>query len=490
MHPLLELFENNVDADPNRLAFGDQHLTLDYRGLRAVAAGLALKISAGSRQPRVGVMAPASAACGAALFACWYAGRTPVPLNFLLAPEELARILHDAELDCVIAAEIFVDKLAPAGLNIIPLNAQSLAPGNVGTPSAVPTDLATIIYTSGTSGDPKGVCLSFDNLVQNARAAIDHARMNADQVFLSLIPQFHSFGLTVGTVIPPLLGASAWFLPRFTPAALVSLIEEKRISIMIAVASMYGALAKLKNADPAMLASLHLPISGGEPLAPAVARSFKQRFDRDIMEGYGLTETSPVVAVNMPWAYRLGSVGQPLPGVETAVVDAAGNNLPTDAVGELIIRGHCVMQGYYRRLPETAAAIRNGWLHTGDMGYLDADGFIHLTGRAKEMLIVGGENVFPGEIEAALCDHPAVAEAAVIGRPDDIRGEIPVAFVILNENAEIREQDLRAFCRDKLAGYKVPREIRIVPDLPRGPTGKILKRILKTMPTTSSAGPD
>jgi long-chain acyl-CoA synthetase len=490
MHPLLSIFEKNVAAAPRRVAFGDQSLVLDYRGLRAVAAGLAGRIRSESRQPRVGIMAPTSAAGGAAVFACWYAGRTPVPLNFLLGPAELVKIIRDAGLDGVIAVDLFAEKLAPTGLKVIPLNARTLVPGDLPAPHAEAGDIAAVIYTSGTSGDPKGVCLSFDNLLQNTRAAIEHARMTSDHVFLSVIPQFHSFGLTVGTVIPPLLGASVWYVPRFSPAGVIGLIAEKKVSIFVAIASMFGALAKMKTVDPAALASLTLPISGGEPLPAAVAAAFKERFGHEIMEGYGMTETSPVIAVNMPWAYRPGSVGRAMPGIEVAIVDTAGQVLQAGEIGELVIRGHCVMQGYLNKPEATAGAIRDGRLHTGDMGFIDPDGFIHLTGRAKEMLIVGGENVFPGEIEAVLCAHPAVAEAAVIGQVDPVRGEIPVAYVILNENAEIQEQDLRVYCRDKLAGYKVPREIRITRELPRGPTGKILKRALKTMPTPSSAPRD
>ena len=490
MHPLLDIFEKNIDASPERTVLGDPSLMLDYRGLRAVASGLAASIRSETDRPRVGIMAPTSTACGAAIYACWYAGRTPVPLNFLLGPEELIKIIRDAGLDCVIAIDLFAEKLAPTGLKVIPLNAQTLVPGAGSAPEAKPNDIAAIIYTSGTSGDPKGVCLSFDNLVQNTKAAIQHAHMTPDQVFLSVIPQFHSFGLTVGTVIPPLLGATVWYVPRFSPAAIIGLIAEKKVSIFVAIASMFGALAKMKTADPTQLASLVLPISGGEPLPNAIVQTFKARFGHEIMEGYGMTETSPVVAVNMPWLYRPGSVGQALPGIEVAIADTAGKALAAGEIGELVIRGHCVMQGYLNKPEATAATIREGWLHTGDMGFIDTDGFIHLTGRAKEMMIVGGENVFPGEIEAVLCDHPAVAEAAVIGQEDPIRGEIPVAYVILNENAEIRDSDLRAYCREKIAGYKAPREVRIVKDLPRGPTGKILKRALRAMPTPSSARPD
>ena len=483
MHPLLNEFERNVAASPDRPAVCDQSLILDYRSLQAVAAGLAGQIRSETKQARVGVMAPTSSACATAILACWYAGRTPVPLNFLLGEQELGQVVHDAGLDCVLTIEHFSAALAPTGLKTLLLSAQTLVPGQIETPSAKASDTAAIIYTSGTSGTPKGVCLSFDNLVRNAHACIEHARIDTKQVFLSVIPQFHSFGFTVGTVAPLLLGVTAWYLPRFSPAMVVSTVAEKGVTVLIAIASMYGALAKMKGADRAALASLYLAISGGEPLSPRVVEAFHKRFGIEIMEGYGLTESSPVVAVNMPWEHRSGSVGRPLPGIDVSAVDEMGRVLPAGEVGKLVIRGHGVMKGYHNQPDATAAVVQDGALHTGDMGRVDPDGFIHITGRAKEMMIVGGENVFPIEIEAVLCEHPAVTEAAVVGMPDDVRGELPLAYVLLHEGAEVDEKELRTHCRQHLAGYKVPREIRIEQDLPRGPTGKILKRELKIKPT-------
>lgn len=482
MHPLLGEFEQTVAARPDRPAACDQSLILDYRSLRAAAAGLAERIATKTDQPQVGIMAPTSSVCAAAIFACWYAGRIPVPLNFLFGPDELGGVIRDAGLDCVLTTPTFADVLAPTGLKTLLLSAQTLAPGRMPAPSADPNDTAAIIYTSGTAGVPKGVCLSFGNLVQNAQASIRHARLDPDQVFLSVIPQFHSFGFTTMTITPLLLGAAAWYLPRFSPVTVLNTIADKRVTIFMAVASMYGALARMKSGDSAAVSSLRLAISGGEPLPLSVARAFKERFGVEIMEGYGLTEASPVVAVNMPWAYRLGSVGRALPGIEVHAASNDGQVLPPGKVGELVIRGHCVMRGYHNQPEATATVVRNGALHTGDIGDVDADGFIHITGRAKEMMIVGGENVFPIEIEGVLCEHPAVAEAAVVGVPDDVRGESPLAYVIVREGAAVTDRELRRFCRQRLAGYQVPREVRIAQDLPRGPTGKILKRALRTMP--------
>jgi long-chain acyl-CoA synthetase len=479
MHLLLDLLEKNVVHRGDYPAACDQSLSLNYRSFRAVACGLAGRIAAESRQPRVGILAPPSTASAVAGFACWYAGKVPVPLNFVLAPSELAQVVRDAGLDLVLAIDRFAPLVAAAALRVLPLDRDTLVPGERPAPAASPDETAVVIYTSGTTGQPKGACLSFDNLAQNVSSCIAAAELSPDQVFLSLLPQFHAFGFTTNTLVPLLMGATVHYLPRFSPLAVVNLIHEQRVSVFITIASMFGALAAMKNAGPEQLASLTHPISGGEPLSPKVAQGFQQRFGKRIYEGYGLTEASPVVTLNTPRVHRAGSVGRPLPGISVAAVDREGRELTPGLDGELVVRGHCVMQGYLNQPQATASVIRDRALHTGDIGHLDADGFVYITGRAKEMIIVGGENVFPFEIESVLLDHPAVAEAAVIGVPDEVRGEVPAAFVILAPGGpRVTEADLRTFCRERLAAYKVPRKIQVADELPRGPTGKILKRAL------------
>ncbi len=483
MHPLLDLLEQNAADRADHPAACDQSLSLDYRSFRAAACGLGARIAAQTEQPRVGILAPTSTACAAAVFACWYAGRVPVPLNFMLAPGELVKIIRDAGLDLIVAAERFAPAVEATGLKLLPLNAHTLTPGQAQAPPATPADIAAVIYTSGTLGDPKGVCLTFDNLVANAHACIAAAELSPDQVFLSLLPQFHAYGLTANTIVPLLMGATVHYLPRFSPLAVTTAIADKRVSVFITIASMFGPLAALKDARPEQFASLTHPVSGGEPLSMKVAQAFEQRFGKRIYEGYGMTEASPVVSLNTPRACRLGSVGRPLPGISVAAVAPDGRTLPAEEDGELVVHGHCVMRGYLNKPEQTATAVRAGALWTGDIGHVDAEGFVHITGRAKEMMIVGGENVFPFEIESALMDHPAIAEAAVIGVRDDIRGELPVAYVIPFPSATApTEAELRTFCRARLAAYKVPRQIHVAEELPRGPTGKILKRALRLPP--------
>lgn len=482
MHPLLDQFDQVCAARPQRTAVRDQNLMLDYPGLRAAAMGLAQRLAAATTQPRVGVLAPTSAAGAAAILAAWYAGKAVVPLNFLLAPNELTRVIRDAGLDLVLAVDALAAGAQAAGVRTLPLEAQTLRPGSCPAPAAQPRDVAVVLYTSGTSGDPKGVCLSFDNLVRNAAACIEHARLTPDQVFLGLLPQFHSFGFTALTVTPLLLGASVYYLPRFSPTTVVQTVAEQRVNVLMAIPSMLAAIANLKQAGREQFAALSLTISGGEPLPPRVYHAFQERFGVTIYEGYGMSESSPVVSLNTPWANRPGSVGRPIPGVSVTVGDEQGRPLGPGQTGELVIRGHGVMLGYHNQPAATAAAIRAGGLHSGDLGHVDADGFIHITGRAKELIIVGGENVYPREVENVLLEHPAVAEAAVIGVADEVRGELPAAFVIPREGASVTEAELRELCRARLAGYKVPRWVCVRPELPRSPTGKILKRALKLEP--------
>ncbi len=479
MHPLLDPLERHAARRADHLAAADPGGRCNYASFRALATGLSVQVTHATAQPHVGVLAPTSAAAAAAIYGCWYAGRVPVPLNFMLAPPELAKIVRDAGLDLLVADPRLAELSSALGLPTVPIDAQTTTTA-VKPPSAAGDDLAALIYTSGTTGDPKGACLTFDNLARNAQACIEAAELTSESVFLGLLPQFHAFGLTATTIVPFMLGATVHYLPRFTPTAVINVIAAQRVSVFITVASMFGALAASKDARCEHFASLSHPISGGEPLSPKVDQVWQERFGVRIYEGYGMTEASPVVSLNTRRYYRPRSVGRPLPGVSVTAVDPDGRPLPPGQDGELVVRGHGVMRGYLNKPGLTASVVRAGGLWTGDIGRLDDDGFVYITGRAKEMLIVGGENVFPIEIESVLTQHPAIAEAAVIGVRDDLRGELPVAFVVpIPGVAPPTEAELRTFCRDRLAAYKVPRQVHIRTDLPRSPTGKILKRALR-----------
>jgi long-chain acyl-CoA synthetase len=482
-------------TNPTRVAVVDD--TRSYRGVDIVVAALNLAdaIEAASAAPHVGVMLPTSGAFPIAALACWMLGRTLVPLNYLLKPAELQYVVDDSEIDLIVTAGPMLEFLGrpPKVRTLVRL--ETLALGRVPGPrwpaAPAPDRLAVILYTSGTSGRPKGVMLSHANLAANIDQVLRWVDFHRDDVFCGVLPQFHSFGLTVLTLLPLTAGLKVVYTARFVPTRIVQLFRKHRPAMFVAIPSMYAALLQVKSAGPEDFASLRFAVSGGEPLPRSVAEAFRERFGVTIAEGYGLTETAPVTNWCRPEEYRAGSVGPPLPGVEEHIVDeATGREVAPGGEGELRIAGPNVMRGYFK-LPEQTAAVfdERGRFRTGDMARIDEAGHVAITGRIKEMLIIGGENVFPREIEEVLNGHPSVHASAVIGQTDPVRGEIPIAFVELEDGAAFDETALLGWCRAGLAGYKVPRRIIHVENLPRSGTGKILRRDLRA-PEGQAAGPD
>lgn len=420
-----------------------------------------------------------------AALAGWMLGKTVVPLNYLLKHEELQYVIDDCETDTIVTAGPMLDymKFTPRVRNLIRMDELDYKTmPNLRWPAvAEDEDLAVLLYTSGTSGRPKGVMLTHRNLVSNMQQVDRAITFKPDDVMIGVLPQFHSFGLTVLTLLPLAGGLKVVYTARFVPAKLVRLIKEHRGTVFIAVASMYGGMLSLKDAHPEDFATLRYIISGGEPLSTAVAAEWKRRFNITLNEGYGLTETSPVTNVCMPWNYKPSSVGPPLPDVIERIADLnTGEALPVGREGEIQIKGPNVMRGYFKLASETAAAFTSdGFFRTGDIGRMDADGQLSITGRLKEMMIIGGENVFPREIEEVLNQHPGVAMSGVIGVRDAMRGEQPMAFVEMKEAAPFDERDLLAWCRKSLAGYKVPVAIKRLETLPKGATGKVQRRELR-----------
>ncbi len=484
---MIELLLEHASRQPRRVIAQDPFRSLTSRQLCTFAQTMRSLILSQTHCERVGVMLPASVAGLGTLLGSLWAGKAIVPLNFLLRPEELQAILLDAEIDLVITTEHFASLSESFPVRTLYLERAGLKHRYLLSrvrrtpepPKTKPEDIAAVVYTSGTSGQPKGVCLSYDNFLSNARAAIEHMRMGPENHFLGVLPSFHVFGLTVLTFIPVVLGAAVTFVPRFSPQAAYKAIRETDVSIMMAVPSMFAAIARLKELDRRAFSRIRLAVSGGEPLPKGIYDLFGERTGLTLLEGYGMTETSPIISVDVPWNHRVGTVGTPLPGVEIQIRDNNGQVLETGQEGELFIRGPLVMKGYHRRPSETAEMIGpDGWLRTGDIVRVEEDRHIRITGRAKELIIVGGENVYPREVENVLERHPAVAAVAVVGQTDKSRGEAVIAYVSLEEGVEMTPQSLREYCREHLAGYKVPREIYILHELPRGPTGKILKRQL------------
>ena len=469
---------------PRRLAVIDDVRRWTYLDLVGGALHLARHLERTTDAAHIGIMLPASGATPMALMATWMLGRVAVPINFLLSESERQFIIEDSDIDTIITAGAMLEFLdaPPQGVQLIELDKLRFK----GIPPlrrprrGRAEDLAAMLYTSGTSGRPKGVQLTHGNLVSNVKAAKQHARITSADGFLGVLPQFHSFGLTAMTLLPLCVGSHAIYTARFVPRKLVELMKQHRPEVFMGVPSMYGALLSVKSAAPDDFKSIRLAVCGGEPLPASLYADVLNRFELEILEGYGLTETSPVVAWSVPWAKANGSVGLPLPGVEVRIVDEQGDGMGAGEEGEVLIKGPNVMRGYHKLPEQTAEVIdADGYFRTGDWGKLDENGMLFITGRKKEMLIIGGENVFPREIEEVLNAHPSVRDSAVIGKQDPVRGELLVAFVELNEDAEFDDASVRAHCREHLAQFKVPREVRVVDALPRNPTGKVLRRELK-----------
>ncbi len=479
---------------PTRTAVVDDMGRWSYGKLLAGSFYLARAIRQQTDKPRVGLMLPTSGAFPAALLGCWQAGRVAVPLNYLLSKEDLHYVIADSGLDTIFTHSKLLDVVGadaiPQGVKVIKVDQMKFKglPPLRWPASPRDEDLALLLYTSGTSGKPKGVMLSHGALDANVRGIIAHAHLDKRNRFLGVLPQFHAFGVTALTLMPLFLGAEVIYTARFIPRKLIELLREHKPNIFIAVPSMYGALLSVKSATAEDFAPLQFAVSGAEPLSQSIVDAFESKFNCNLLEGYGLTETSPVTNWSTPQHNRNRAVGKPLPGVINLIVDEHNNILGPDKEGEILIVGPNLMLGYWN-LPQQTAEVfvelnvpgrgMTKCFRTGDIGKIDQEGFLYITGRKKEMLIVAGENVFPREIEEVLNQHPSVKASAVIGKQDEMRGEVPIAFVELEEGATFDEGELRNFLRDRIAQFKVPREVRVVDALPRNPTGKILRRELK-----------
>ncbi|MDH4100956.1 MAG: AMP-binding protein [Nitrospirota bacterium] len=433
---------------------------------------------------------------------CFYgllkAGKTVVPINPLLQPSEMVNILADAGVKTVLsvsplrklgeaiesASDVTVAYIDEAAAQVSFLQKKALVTLGKSLPDGVEEDsTAVILYTSGTVGNPKGVVLSHGNLLSNANSADRIFKISENDTILCVLPLFHSFALTCILILATLSGARVVFLPRFHPKKVMELIARDQVTFFMGVPSMYGVMARQNYAEGMDISSIRMWISGGAALPMAVAEGFRRVYGKYPLQGYGLTETSPVVA--LPFfgdAEKPESVGKVLPGVRVKIVGDDGVELPEGATGEIMVNGPNVMQGYYNNPTATAEVLQpDGWLLTGDWGKLDEEGFLHICGRKKDIIISAGENIYPVEIEEVILASGKAAEVAVTAMPDDMRGEVPVAYVVAAEEGADEaalEKVLRDLCRERLAAFKVPKEFRFRKELPKGATGKVLKRKL------------
>src|SRR6266704_1981957 len=437
----------------------------------------------------------------AAYFGALKAGLVVLPLNPLLMAPEVEYHLTDSAASMLIGFEGMHAEAAKACETTgVPLYLVSLGDGPLpdGTRSALalissapldepggdvaardPDDTAVLVYTSGTTGRPKGAELTHFQLYMNGTVAGGLFGVRSDDVVLAVLPFFHVFGLSSVINVFVRFGGCLSILPRFQPAAALDAIEADRCTVIGGVPTMLHALAQLDIAGRD-LSALRVAVSGGASLPEDIMRTFEDKYRVEVLEGYGMTETASSCSFNRPGDRKGLSIGRPLWGVQMRVADSSGRPLPAgrEHVGEILIRGHNVMKGYLGRPEATAEALRGGWLHSGDLGYVDEDGFYFIVDRAKDLVIRGGYNVYPSEIEEVLWTHPAILEAAVIGKPDERLGEEVVAVVALRPGHDVSAEDIIAYTRERLAAYKYPREIRFMAELPKGPTGKILKSAL------------
>ena len=415
-----------------------------------------------------------------------WAGGVVVPMNPLYKSREVAFVLSDSEARALFAwdgvAEEAGKGAAEAGaefISVVPAEflGQVMAHEPVALVDRDDQDTAVVLYTSGTTGTPKGAELTHTNMARNAEISVGLVDVGPDDVVFGGLPLFHSFGQTVGMNAAISVGANLTLIPRFEPTKALEVLQRDKVTILLAVPTMYVALLQHPNRGDYDLSSLRVCASGGASLPVEVLHGFESAFNAIILEGYGLSETSPVASFNHADRERKpGSIGTPVAGVQMRLIDADWNDTPEGEIGEIAIKGHNVMKGYLGKPEATAEVMNDGWFRTGDLAKRDDEGYYYIVDRSKDMIIRGGYNVYPREIEEVLYEHPAVATAAVVGVPHRELGEEIAAAVTLKPGASATEDELRAFVKERVAAYKYPRIVWVTSDLPLTATGKIMKR--------------
>jgi long-chain acyl-CoA synthetase len=486
---LAQLLTDSAERDPDHVAIKLDDAELTYAQLDGASAHIVglLRDHGFQAGDRVGIMLPNVPYFPVCYYGVLRAGGVVVPMNVLLRKREVAFYLEDSGAKLLFAWEGFAED-AQAGAEQAGAECILVKVGEfehqVGRADPVTEvaevddqDTAVILYTSGTTGTPKGAELTHANLTRNAQCSRDLFGFGNEAMTLGALPLFHSFGQTCGLNATVCGGGTLSLIPRFEPAKALEIIERDQINVFQGVPTMYGAMLHCPDRDRFDVSSLELCASGGSAMPVELMRGFEDAFGCKILEGYGLSESSPVASFNHPDRERKpGSIGTPIEGVEMKVVDDDGAEVAQGEVGEIVIRGHNVMKGYWGRPEATEETLSGGWLHTGDMARVDEDGYFFIVDRKKDLIIRGGYNVYPREVEEVLYEHPAVREAAVVGVPHDEYGEEIGAAVALKDGSEASADELRAFVKEQVAAYKYPRQIWFVDELPKGPTGKILKR--------------
>ncbi|MEU4076260.1 long-chain-fatty-acid--CoA ligase [Streptomyces venezuelae] len=480
---------------PDRPAVRLDDEELDFAALDELSARAAGYLRALGMAPgdRVALLLPNTPVFAVLYYGILRAGGIVVPMNPMLKAGEVEHCLKDAGATLLFtwhegsreAAE-GARRAGTRHLGVDPGPFTELLRGHEPAPFSTDRsaeDTAVILYTSGTTGQPKGAELTHTNVRRNIDEAVKVLRLGPDDVTFGGLPLFHSFGQVVGLNCAVAVGACLTLLPRFDPARALTVIARHRVTVFLGVPTMYTLMLGLEDRARHDVSSLRVCVSGGSPLPVEVLNGFQADFGCAVLEGYGLSESSPLACINRIDRARVpGTIGCPIDGVEMRVVDKEGKEVPDGEIGEIVIRGHNVMKGYWRRPEATATTVRDGWLHTGDLGTRDAAGDFRVVDRSKDVIIRGGFNVYPREVEEVLYQHPAVAEAAVIGVPHPTHGEEVAAAVVLRPGTATTTDDLRDFVRTQVAAFKYPRIVWTTDALPKGATGKILKRTIETPP--------
>ena len=476
-------------GDRPALRLDDQVVT--YGRLLDAARAVAGMLRARGLEPgsRVGLVFPNVPAFPVLFYGAMVAGCAVVPMNPLLTAREIRFYLEDSGMSLVFAWDQVAGPATEAAeeldIEVVAVGAGGPSTEQIGDaePLEHPVeragdDTAVVLYTSGTTGTPKGAELTQSNLWTNARTtARTLMEITPDDVVMGCLPLFHVFGLTCGLNASVLSGACLTMLPRFDGATALSMIGRDRVTVFEGVPTMYSAMLHVDGRDSYDVSSLRSCVSGGSAMPVEVLREFEEAFGCVVLEGYGLSETSPVASFNHPNAVRKpGSIGTPVAGMEMRLLDNSGNDVSGDDVGEIAIRGEGLMKGYWGRPEATAEAVPDEWFRTGDLARRDDDGYYFIVDRKKELIIRGGYNVYPREVEEALYEHSAVAEVAVVGIAHPDLGEEVGAAVALRPGASASIEELRDFARQRVAAYKYPRHVWLLDELPKGPTGKILRR--------------
>ncbi|MFK4790039.1 class I adenylate-forming enzyme family protein [Microbacterium sp. ZW T5_56] len=477
MH-LSTLPDERAATAPEAPAIRDDASELSNRVLldRVRRAAGALAARGVSRGDVVAILLPNRVELIVALFAAWRVGAAVTPINPVLGVTEVRHQVADSGARVIVSDTDLGLDLDQIGLDDLDGDADDASdPRDLGD-----EQLALLIYTSGTTGTPKGVMLSHRNLDAMTSSFISWFELGADDHSLLVLPLFHANGIVLGTLSPLRAGGQVSITGRFARDRFFADVERLRPTYFSAVPAIYALLSSLDDSVQPDTSSLRFAVCGAAPMPAEAITRFEQRFGVTIVEGYGLSETTTASTINpLRGVRKPGTVGLPLPDQRVAIMDEQGELLPPGGVGEIVIAGPVVMTGYLGRPEETARTIVDGWLHTGDIGRFDADGYLQIVDRIKDMIIRGGENIYPQEIENALYAHPDVVEAAVIGAPDPVLGEVPVAYVAVRDGAVVSPADLAERMAETLAAFKRPQRVLLLPELPKNPVGKIDKPALR-----------